>query len=124
MMMNLRTLVLTSGIVGFALAAVGGIIAGGEMALGIAVTTVVMLANLWGWSQVVGNAIGSAVEGRKPVMALGLYGLKCGLLGGSLLILLNIFSAMSVILGSSVVVGAVSTWAARRVLTSATLGDA
>ena len=124
MIMNLRTLVLSSGIVGFLLATVGGVLAGGEMALGIVVTTVVMLANLWGWSVVVGNAIGSAVQGRSPVMAVGLYGLKCGLLGGSLLILLNLFSAMSVILGSSVVFGAVSAWAARRVWASATVGDA
>ena len=46
MIMNLRTLVLSSGIVGFLLAIVGGVLAGGEMALGIVVTTVVMLANL------------------------------------------------------------------------------
>ena len=124
MTMNLRTLVVSSGLFGLLLAAVGGAIGGLELAVGIVVTTALMLLNLWGWSVVVGRAIGAAVQGQRSTLALGLYGVKGGGLFVSLWVLLKIFPVMSVILGSSVVFGALSVWATRQVLMATSVGDA
>ena len=95
-----------------------------DMAAGIAATTALMLLNLWGWSLVVGHAIGAAVDGQRSVLAIGIYGVKGAGLFLSLWVLLKWFPVMSVILGSSVVVGALSVWATRQVLTSVSVGDA
>ena len=124
MTMNLRTLVLSSGRFGLLLAAIGGVFHSVDMAAGIAATTALMLLNLWGWSLVVGQAIGAAVSGQRSVLAMGIYGVKGAGLFLSLWILLKWFPVMSVILGSSVVVGALSVWATHQVLTSARVGDA
>jgi hypothetical protein len=122
--MNLRTLVLISGLLGLLLSIGGSVLSGKSMAMGIAITTLVMLVNLWGWSLVVGRAIGSAVKGERSGLALGFYGLKVGGLFASLWVLLSLFPVISVILGSSVVFGAVSVWAAHQVLISSRVGDA
>ncbi len=124
MTMNLRTLVLSSGRFGLMLAILGGVFHSVDMAAGIAATTALMLVNLWGWSLVVGQAIGAAVSGRRSVLAVGIYGAKGAALFGSLWVLLKWFPVMSVILGSSVVVGALSVWATRQILTAASVGDA
>ena len=104
-------------------AVVGGFFGGIEFSLGILVTTGVMMLNLWGWSKVVGSAIGAAVQGNKPVLALGFYGAKCGLMGGSLWFLLGIFPVLSVILGSSVVFTAVGVWGLRTMFGDQPIGD-
>ena len=124
MTMNIRTLALSSGVFGLLLATFGGVWGGLDLAVGILVTTALMLVNLWGWSQVVGRAIDAAVKGQRSVMALGLYGVKGAGLFVSLWILLKLFPVMSVILGSSVVFGALSVWASHQVLTSSRVGDA
>ncbi len=94
------------------------------MALGVFVTAVVMMANLWGWSLIVGAAIRATIEGSRPLWAMGGYGLKVGVLGLSVLALLSVFPVVSVILGSSVVVAAVSAWALRGLFGVAKVGDA
>ena len=124
MTMSLRALVQTSALTGVVLTAVGGLLGGAELATGIFVTGLVMVANLWGWSIVVGSAIGAARSARRPGLAVALYGLKVGALGVSLLVLLSYFSVISVILGSSVVLGSVSLWAVRGAFHMAKAGDA
>ena len=123
MNMNPRTLVLHSGRYGVFLALLGGAFGGIEFAIGILVTSGVMMLNIWGWSKVVGNAIGTTIAGKRPFLALGLYAAKCGLLGGSIWFLLGQFSALAVVLGSSVVLIAVSTWGLRMMIRDHAIGE-
>ena len=124
MTMTFRNLALSSALGGLLLTVVGGLLSGPEMGLGIFSTAVVMLINLWAWSVVVDWALRAGQVRRKPYLAMGAYGFKAGILGLSLVALLKIFPVVSVVLGSSVVLCAVSVWALHSLFFRAKAGDA
>lgn len=106
--------------------AVAWVLAGGEFALGLAVSGACALINyalgVVVFRQMFAAALGQGVRGRWPgVMA---FVLKFVFLAGGILLLISVFPPVSVLLGCSVVVFAATAWGVLSLRTSISVGEA
>ena len=112
MIVTPRTLSLLSVVLMGALVAVGVVVGGPAMGGGVAASAGLMIVNLLGWVVLGRRIVRATAAGTSATLPALLHAAKFGLVVGALWFLCRVYPASAVLLGSSVVVGAVLLLAA------------
>lgn len=111
MTMTPKTLIVSAGALAALLVVLGGLGFGVDFAAGVAVSAGLVLVNLLAWVAVGRRLVTAVLTGRPPVLGTVLLVGKLGLLVAGVLVAAATFPPLSVLLGSSAVVGAILAWA-------------
>jgi len=109
--MTPKTLIVSAGVLAAALVVVGGLLGGVQFAAGLATCGGLMLLNLVAWVVVGRRFVTAVLTGRAPVLGTVLFVGKLTVLLVGVVVAAASFPPLSVLLGCSVVVGAILAWA-------------